>query len=345
MDLQEAICPKCGKPSPTGGICAKCRLGETPWYQCEPRVQITRCPCCGSLRDTGGWTDSIRTRDDLEYDAIGSAISIRKEVQRPDLQIKLNQYSTNRTHAQVTLSGKLFDKPVEDTCSIEIIWINESCDRCNRQHGNYWEGVVQVRADGRKATLEEQEEAQRIACSVEENMQSNGDRLSFITNFDENREGLDIIVGSQALGEQISREITRRLGGKFTLHPTLVGEKDGRKLFRITYALRLPRYRKGDVLAVRGTYGEILGADAKTYTYLDLGTGTAKTVPDNTAARHIGHIRDAEPVMVIYRDGDTIGVMNAISGVSEEVKGLTWKNIDVGEEIRIIRDEDRIIVV
>ena len=55
----------------------------------------------------------------------------------------------NRSTATIVLKGLLYNTPVEGTCSVELIWHKEQCDRCNRISGSYYEGIVQVRADGR----------------------------------------------------------------------------------------------------------------------------------------------------------------------------------------------------
>lgn len=345
MSINEAICPKCGGPSKDGDLCGKCLAGSVQWYTCDSRVIITRCGGCGALKTSAGWGDTNREREDLEEDAAISAVRFHKDSKKPDVKVKLDHLSNNRTYADLDISGSLYDEKLSGYCTVEIIWQNESCDRCNRQHGNYYEGVVQIRADDRKATVQEQEESQRIAVEVETNMQNEGERLSFICRFDEGREGLDIVVGSQAIGEQISREITRRLGGRFSLHPTLVGEKNGQKLYRITYLIRLPRLQRGDVIAVRNTYGEILHTEGKTLTYLDLKTGIPRTIPESTPARLVAHVRDAALFSVIYRDGTVLGIMDPESGKTEEISQVNWRNPDVGDTVKILRDHDQTIVV
>ncbi|MDD1724570.1 MAG: 60S ribosomal export protein NMD3, partial [Methanospirillum sp.] len=297
------------------------------------------------MKDKNGWNDSDRTREDLEYEAAISALHLFQDIRKPEIDIKLTENSQNRTYANVSVKAELYGQPVENTSTVEILWQYDSCDRCSRYHGNYWQGVVQLRADGRKATTEEQEWAKRIAYQTEETLQTQGERLSFVTRIEEGREGLDIIVGTQALGELISREITRRMGGKFTLHPTLIGEKEGRKLYRITYAVRLPRYTKGDIIFIRGTYGEILGSEGKTLSYLDLASGIPRTVPESVESRYIGSIRDGMPRMVVYQDGETLGLMDEGSGKTEEVPVQSWRKITSGERVHILRDDDRTLIV
>jgi len=339
------MCPKCGGPSKDGGLCGKCLVGSVPWFTCDHRVIITRCGGCGSLKTAAGWGDSSREREDLEEDAAISAVKFHQDVKKPLVTVKLDHLSINRTYADLVINGTMYDEPLEGYYSLEVVWQNESCDRCNRQHGSYYEGIVQIRAEERKATVQEQEEAQRIAVQVENDMQKEGERLSFICRFDEGREGLDIVVGSQALGELISREITRRLGGRVTLHPTLVGEKNGQKLYRITYLVRLPWLQRGDVIAVRNTYGEILHSEGRTLTYLDLKTGLPRTIPESTPARLIANVREADIFSVIYRDGKMLGILDPISGKTEEINQVTWRNPDVGDTVKIIRDNERAIVV
>ena len=101
---------------------------------------------------------------------------------------------------------------------MEVVWRGETCDRCRRISGGYFEGVVQVRAAGRALSPREQEVATRIACEVEERLQEGGARLSFISRMTE-EEGLDIVVGQSRMGERIAQEITGALGGKYTVHP------------------------------------------------------------------------------------------------------------------------------
>lgn len=297
------------------------------------------------MRDKNGWNDCERSREDIEYDAAISAVHLIEKIKKPELNIRLEENSKNRTFAHISISAELFKEKVETTCMVEILWQFDSCDRCSRYHGNYWQGVVQLRAAGRKATPEEQERAKRIAYLAEETLQIQGERLSFITRMDEGREGLDIIVGTQTLGELISRDITRKMGGRFSLHPTLIGEKEGKKLYRITYAVRLPRYTKGDIIFIRGTYGEILGAEGKTISYLDLASGIPRTVPTSTESRYIGSVRDGNPMLVVYQDGETLGLMDETTGKTEEVPVISWRNIISGERVHIIRDDDRVLVV
>ncbi|MDR2855237.1 MAG: 60S ribosomal export protein NMD3 [Methanomicrobiales archaeon] len=343
--IQDAICPKCGEPSKTGEICGACRVSEIEWFTYEPRVIITRCPQCNALYDHKMWIDDTREREELEYEAVINAVRFYRDSENPEIGISLFENSTNRTFATVELSCILYGVSCETTVKVEIIWRTEACTRCARQFGNYYEGVVQLRADGRKATPAEQEEARKIAIVTEQTLNEEGDRLSFIANMEDTREGLDITIGSKAIGEQISRDIVKKMGGRYSFHPTLIGEKEGKRIFRVTYSVRLMKFPKGSIIKIKQTYGEIIGGEGKTFTYLDLKTGFTKTVADTTAAELIGTTADAKPYMVVYTDAGIVGIMNEESGETKEVRAISYKDIMVGEQIRVITDKQTSILL
>jgi len=165
------------------------------------------------------------------------------EFTKPGVEVSLRQISVNRFRATLSLSGVLEGTTLHGTATVEIAVTGVQCDRCSRLAGNYHEGVVQVRADGRRPTTA------RSRCPQDHGicrrlLQESGERLSFVARTEETRDGLDITVGSQRIGQEIAAAIIRELGGRVTTHPKLVGEKAGRPLFRITWSLRLPRYRK-----------------------------------------------------------------------------------------------------
>ena len=338
-DIQDAICPKCGGASKTGDICGVCKVSDIEWFTYEPRISITRCPQCDALYDHKMWVDDTRDREELEYEAATQAVRFYRDSEKPEIAISLFENSTNRTFATVDVSSILYGVSCAATVKIEIIWKSEACTRCARQFGNYYEGVVQLRADGRKATPAEQDEARKIAIATEKALHEEGDRLSFIANMEDTREGLDITVGSKAIGEQISRDIIKKMGGRYSFHPTLIGEKEGKRLYRVTYSVRLMKFPKGSIIKIKQTYGEIISGEGKTFTYVDLKTGFTKTVADTTVAELIGSLADAKPYMVVYTDAGIVGIMDEDSGETKEVRAVSYKDIIVGEQIRVIADK------
>jgi nonsense-mediated mRNA decay protein 3 len=345
MSIRESFCPLCGEPSDED-LCPRCRAGRTRWMEVSPRVECITCPSCGSRRTGSVWQDSPLSREDLARELAVRAVRLIPEAGRAEFQVSSRDRSPNRTEARVRVRASLFGVPVEEEAPVEVVWRGETCDRCSRISGGYFEGVVQVRAAGRPLSPREQEVAARIACEVEERLQEGGSRLSFISRMTED-EGLDIVVGQSAMGEEIAREITGALGGRFTAHPKLVGEKDGKRLFRITYSVRLPRLQKGDVIESAGEYLEVRETGKRQLKVFHLGTGSMVTFPAGSPYRVIGNVRDAAPALIAYTDGGMAGILHPETFVAREVRMPRWVKAGAGAHVRVLTDRpaDRIIVV
>ena len=345
MSIQDFFCPKCGKPMEHEGLCNQCRIGNTPWFECDRRVKSTHCPSCGALKQVNTWTDTEHERAVLAPELAKTAVHFHPDVKKPSMDVTIQDNTLNRSTATIVMRGLLYNTPVEGTCSVELIWHKEQCDRCNRISGSYYEGNVQVRADGRSPSTFEVQMAAGIAQAVEDSLQAGGERLSFISDMNETKEGLDITVGSQHIGTLISQGIIAQLGGRFTTHPKLVGEKNGRQLYRITYSVRLPRFQKQDVVLSRGRYLEVVRVESNHLKVLDLTEGAPRTVREEDVERLIGNLRNAEPALVAYADARIMGVLDPATCQTKEFGKLKWLDVKAGQNVLILRDGDQLIVV
>jgi nonsense-mediated mRNA decay protein 3 len=345
MGIKDRFCPKCGQPSDREGLCNRCRVTATQWLSCDTRTQSIHCPACGAQKQGSVWTDTGRDRESLACDLARSAVHLHPDLKSSDITIRIRELSTNRSRAAVAVTGTLYGQPVEGACDIDIAWIKEQCDRCNRLSGSYYEGVVQVRADGRKASPYEVQTAAALAHEAESALQTGGERLSFISDLTETRDGLDVIVGSQHIGLLIAQKITAELGGRYTTHPKLVGEKNGRQLFRITYSVRLPRFQKHDVIRMRASYAEVVQVEAHHLRVFDYEDGMIRTVKETDIDRLIGNARDAQDAMVAYSDGNVIGIIDPVSSATREITAGMHRTLAAGKHVRVLHDGDLLVLL
>jgi len=345
MDITESICPTCGRPSPGGKVCGVCRAERTVWLECEPRVKIVFCPSCEARKDQGVWTDMPASREDVAMGRVRRAIKVSPDLKETRIEVSLGDQSPNRTYADGTVTGTLYGVQVEGQCRIEIAWSKEQCDRCNRLTGSYYEGIVQVRATGRKPYSFEIATAARIAEETEESLQEGGERLSFISKLADSRDGLDITVGSQKIGQEISNAIVARLGGRWSTHPKLVGEKAGRQIFRITYSVRLPRFIRGDVITLGKHYGEVQQTEGQNIRYIDLSTGSMRTMKEDGPFRLVGNARNAEEHMVVFREDNVIGVLDPATGITRECLVGPFRDLSPGDSVRLLKSGEDIILL
>lgn len=344
MDIRQNICPKCGRPTEEG-LCNNCRAEETEWMICEPRVQCTHCPTCGSLKTGSVWADTYLGRESLIEELVMSGVKIHEDVEDYSVDISFYDPSPNRTMVKVSVEGTLYGIHVEQSCNILIVWIKEQCDRCSRLSGSYYAGTIQVRAEGRKPDDWEKEKAMEIASTIEDSFQSDGDRLSFITKTEENKDGVDIVISSHSIGETISKEIKDRLGGKYTRHPKLIGEKKGKPVYRITYSVRLPKFRRGDILEINRSYYEVRSNESGNMRLFDLQNGETRYISENEPARLVGNVLDSETALVAYRENDTFGMLDPKTYENIECIAKPWLDVTEGGEVRFIRDRDNDTII
>jgi len=345
MSIRDFFCPKCGKATGQEGLCTECRIGNTPWFVCDRRVKSIHCPSCGAVKQVNTWTDTELDRVDLAPELAKTAVHFHPDVRKPSMVVTVEDNTPNRSTATIALKGLLHNTPLEATCSVEIIWHKEQCDRCNRISGSYYEGIVQVRAEGRLPSTFELQMSAGIAQQVEDSLQAGGERLSFIADTNETREGLDITVGSQHIGTLISQGIIAQLGGRFTTHPKLVGEKNGRQLYRITYSVRLPRFQKQDVVFSHGRYLEVTRIESSHIKALDLAGGVPTSVREEDIERLVGNLRDAVSALVAFADSHIMGVLDPETCQTKELRKVAWLDVKAGQHVLVLRDNENLVVV
>jgi nonsense-mediated mRNA decay protein 3 len=273
--------------------------------------------------------------------AIRAAITFRPGVQQARFTSVCRDWSSNRTRCTVRAEGIYQGQPVQESRDVEVLWKGELCTRCSRLSGGYYEGVVQLRATGRPITPRERDIALSVAESIERSLREGGDPLSFISRIEEVHRGLDIVVGTQAMGRLIGQEILSRLGGSLSTHPKLVGERNGIPVYRVTYAVRLSRYQRGDVVESGGQYLEVRESSPRQVTVYDLQSGDARVTRPERTWRRVGNVQDAQNALVAYAEGDILGLIDPRNGQTREVRAVRWLAATPGATIRVIPDDER----
>lgn len=347
IDIREQFCPRCGEPT-ENGLCRRCKMMETEAFTCDERVIHTFCPSCGAVKSNGKvWSDSDREREEVDRELALKAVHLHPDFLDGSFDLRVREISVNRSLAVIGITGTLYGYPVQGECRVGISWHKEQCDRCNRISGSYYEGIVQIRAQDRHLTPYEQEAAVRLATTIEDELLESGDRLSYISQLEETRDGVDVIVGSQHIGILIVQALINQFGGRYTTHPKLVGEKAGRALYRITYLVRLPRYRHGDVIDVAGQYFQVQSSEGKRLQVTDLLNGKVRTIREDEISREIGNASSAIEALVVYADGGVIGLMDPDTCKTLEVPLVDWRRhrIEAGDQVRVLRDRDQLVLV
>jgi len=329
MSDSRGFCPRCGDPVSRGAIageprgrdallCDDCYFEEFELVDAPDRIEVLVCSGCGAVRRGESWRDvGARDYTDVAVDEVAEALGVHVEADDVEWGVEPEQVDANTVRMHCRFSGVVRGTLRSTAVTVPVKISRGTCDRCGRIAGGYYAGVVQVRADGRDLTAAERAEALDVAESHVADQEAAGDREAFITEVKETDDGPNIKLSSNRLAQNVATEITESLGGSFESYPTLVTEDgDGNEVYRVTFAVRLPRYAVGEVIDPEDGEGPVLVTGVSDRLQgVRLATGTRYTSPfdagDAPDATRLGTRADAtETTVVNVEDEHAIQVLD-----------------------------------
>lgn len=228
-------------------MCSECYAKRREIFWLDDIIELVKCPRCEFFKIRGRWKD-IPFEDAL-VEAVYASLRVLPEFEVENVFISPLARGEVGKYA-VKLEGLLEGKFVSVEKVIDVRVRKEVCKRCSREAGGYYESIVQIRADRREISEDELKVVRDIIGRVLEREKEN--QKAFISKIVERREGIDYYFGDRNIGKKISRLIADELGGKIIESKKIHTRRDGQDVYRFTYAVRLPAYRKGDVVEENG---------------------------------------------------------------------------------------------
>lgn len=208
----DRICPKCGITSSkrgfVGDFCVDCYASRIELD--VPRgIVVQRCHSCGRVRTKEWvWENEKNVQELVLSRCRGKYASARVRLE-PEPHITFI----------VNASGSF----VEIVRNFELKFENVTCPECSRKTSGYYEAIVQIRGDPEKI----EKLGGRIARKLE--------KATSISKVEELKEGTDFyVVSKKAAAETLSE-----LGFRFTTSNKLFGVKDGQRVYRTTFCVRV----------------------------------------------------------------------------------------------------------
>jgi len=290
MTRSGAFCPRCGDPiesdpderpgqpaarDPDSVLCDACYFEEFDLVDAPDRIEVRVCSQCGAVHRGNRWVDvGAEDYTDVAVDVTSESLGVHLDATDVSWQVAPEQVDRNTIRMHATFSGVVRGTAVTEEVVVPVKISRETCQRCGRIAGGSYASTVQVRAVDRTPTDEEMERAEAIAREIVADMEATGDRDAFVTEVGEDDDGLNIKVSTTNIGKQIANRIVGEFGGTFSDSETLITEdEDGNEVYRVTYAIRLPPYRPGEVIdpedgdgpvLVRSVQGNLKGTRLKT---------------------------------------------------------------------------------
>jgi len=321
--LKAMKCIVCGKNEPAlGGLCAPCLAERKSFVSVPPFCELTVCAHCGSVFKGRRWENSRGENAELEG-AARSALEVSKEegVQVTS-KITVKPVNEHNADAEVESTVKIGKSRLTQTGRTRVRIRRAVCERCSKMHGKYYEAILQVRADGRSLAPDELAAVREI---VRELTQKN-DREDYVRNEEEIDGGLDFQLGKLMRGKTMVRALAQKLGGKVTDSSKIVGNKEGRELFRVTFLLRLPAFRSGDFISLDGRTLLVTHAGPQGISATDLGSGKVETIADKPGGRAklLGGAELVEVAVVLDARMPEVTIMDPVSYKPFSIVAPDW---------------------
>jgi nonsense-mediated mRNA decay protein 3 len=325
------FCPRCGETVPEraeplpgdprgreASLCDACYFADFDLVDAPDRIEVAVCATCGAVRRGNSWRDvGARDYTDVAVDEVREALGVHVSARGVEWGVEPEQVDETTVRMHCHFTGVVRETAVEETVVVPVRISRGTCDRCGRAAGGYHNAIVQVRADGRTPTDDECDRAVELAERHVAKREADGDREAFVTEVTETDGGVDLKISTTGLGEGVASRIVRELGGEVESYPTLVTEdEDGEAVYRVTYAVRLPRFTPGTVVdpgdgdgpvLVRSASGNLKGVRLTTGDRYEAAHEDG-TSPD---ARRLGSVADAvETAVVAVEDAHAVQVID-----------------------------------
>ncbi len=325
-DRTSAPCPSCGAPveagarDPTGeggDLCADCYFERFELVDHPERVELTVCPTCGAVERGRRWVD-VDADDyvDVAVDAVADRIDVHVDARDVHWEVRPERKGETEIDVHAQFSAVVRGRPVEVEHTIPVSIGHGTCERCGRMAGDYHEAVVQVRAADRSPDPDERRGAREAVDAYLAEREAAGDRNAFVSSVESDDDGLDVRVSTAQIGRAVAERIVQRFGGTVDDARELVTEDgDGERLYRMTYRVRLPAFRPGDVIDVGEDAPVIVTNVQGGLTGLHLDSGESFHAPvageRETEFHRLGDVEDAaETALVTVEDDHAVQVLD-----------------------------------
>lgn len=313
------FCVECGKDEPIfrNGVCLSCYLKATQFSKGPVILDIIMCPRCSSYKYKNTWVRE--PFDDILKRYVKEAFTINPELKHVEIQTQCKEQERILA-CMVFISGSLEGQTITEQHPLTVRIRHNTCEICSREAGGYYEAILQIRAEQRKFTNAELKTLQSAVETMVGQFQESGKRGLFITDIAEKREGLDFFLSEKGPALSIAKKIQEQFGGDFKQSASSAGMKDSRQVYRMTYLVRIPAYRKGDFFSFDNSFFSIVSLHENKVRALELSTGSAKVIDG----------KDVQPSR-IYGGKELIREMIVVSQSKSEIQLMDPKTYTIVE--------------
>ncbi len=308
------FCVKCGAEGPTfRSLCERCFLEGKVFTSLPDHVDVFQCGHCDDYLLDGKWV-KVEAREEVAERAVELALNVDKDAQVVGFGVHAEKIDETNYHVGVTIGLTVEGLKVNEARSTIVRFKNTSCPRCNKLMGNYYEGTLQVRTRDRKMPEDLREEImERIYKLMDDHTKDNRELfISKVNRLTTSQGGLDVILSSSVVGRAISRDLADQYAAEIKETAKLVTQKQGKDLYRVTFLVRLPAYRFGDIVMYEKKLYLVgaLRSNTTKLTNIKTTQGVMVSNSDMISAKVIGRKEDLLDAVVVNETDREVQVMH-----------------------------------
>ena len=339
------FCVKCGEECEESidGLCISCWLDGRRLVDLPHHVDLHVCANCGEYDYGGRWV----RRDPMVaiQDAAADAIMVVRGADVTSISTSVEEQDPRTFVVTVRAGCDVMGYPADGEASTIVRVKNTVCRRCSRQLGSYYEAILQIRSASGKLEDAMREEA----LAMTENSvarQAATNRQLFITKMELVPGGVDVYLSSISLGKAITKELGDAFCAETKESPKLVGQTtDGQDMYRLTYLVRLPDFKVGDVVTFQGAYyllSRLNGTGGKILNLADFRERSVRR-SDMTSVRLYERSEDLREATVVSTSGSEIQVLDPSNYSTVDLR--VPEGAEIGDSVRVVSIDDVLYMV
>ncbi|MFH1751449.1 MAG: NMD3-related protein [archaeon] len=232
------FCPECGvtddKKTFVNGFCIDCYPSKEKLIELPKEIKVEYCKNCRKivfkgklLTETPALLESIV----LKHLKLSDQLDARKII------INFSALKEETLLVSVKANCLIDSKPVMLASQTILRFKKTHCNDCNKLKSNYHECVIQVRFKDKQEKSVLQKVLRKLESRLQEISKTNA--LATVVKIEYLKNGFDASVGSKKAGKKAFNSLKKSFQGKVKYSTTLVGEKNGKRIYRETYCLKI----------------------------------------------------------------------------------------------------------
>jgi len=334
-------CIVCGeREAAINGMCSKCFLESKRFVNPPKKVEISICPRCGAVKIGNKWDYNLK-RDDGINKILSLETGLKDDRVSDTFSWKILE---NQNLLDVEYRINFKDEEKIEISHVPLIIKIQTCPRCSKYSGDYFESILQLRS-GRKLEKQELKEIRDFVMeTIKKEMLRNPEL--YILKEEARDGGFDLYLSSNSSTRTISKKISEQYGAAVKESPHLAGVKDGEKFYRVTYSVRLPDYGVGDFIKSQNERLKILAIKKGQIKVMNIENGNVGSLTqkdfNDRGFSIFARAGDTEVAIVLFERDDEIEIMETSFYKTVVVKKPPFQ---VKKEVLIVRDGDSTFIV